>query len=64
MTADFLEEGGHPTRTDEAGGIVFPLLAPGSYRLRVSHEGHRTEEVSGSVREGEVTGLEITLRRE
>lgn len=35
------------TNTDSSGGFVFPLVAPGYYRVRAEAQGFRTYEVSG-----------------
>jgi protocatechuate 3,4-dioxygenase beta subunit len=61
LTAEFLSDPGHPTRTDAEGRIVFPLLAPGTWRVRAVPETGRAVEAGVRVEEGRASEVTLTV---
>jgi protocatechuate 3,4-dioxygenase beta subunit len=62
MTDDIISGPGDATRTDDAGRISFPLLAPGTYRVKAESRDGRKAEESVEVRAGDSREIVLTLR--
>jgi protocatechuate 3,4-dioxygenase beta subunit len=62
VTQDFALDSGDLTRTDEEGKLPFPLLAPGTYRLRATADDGRKAEGSVTVTSGGSHELTLVLR--
>jgi protocatechuate 3,4-dioxygenase beta subunit len=61
LTAEFLSDPGHRTRTDAEGRIVLPLLAAGTWRVRAVPEAGRATEAEVRVEDGRTSEVTLTV---
>lgn len=61
VTSDFLTDAGDPTRTDGAGRILLPLVAPGDWTVTVRTDEGATGHAAASVLAGRQANLEIVV---